>query len=88
MVGHHVWMIVNSVTDINLFDSDRHIAESIARTYAHKTDVKIAEERSADKIVFHITWRKIVLRKPSSDETVTEMIVAHQKPVWNEPREL
>lgn len=88
MVSSHVYMIVNSVTDIHLFDNDKHIRPSIEISYHKCRDVKITVTHDNFHHHYKVEYKKPAETNkdiPNDDTVYTAEIVVRCIPVWNEP---
>jgi hypothetical protein len=78
MVGHHVYMVVNSVTDIHLFEKDEDILPSVRISYHKVPNLTFKVERDCLDVIVHVL---------NADGTPYQTIPTRAKcvPVWNEP---
>jgi hypothetical protein len=78
----HVYVLINSDTDIHVFDKEEHLLLSVYITYSWCSDVNIVEAPFDPRYVtFTVTGTK---DKQSFNDTIT----FHRLAVWNEPSHL
>jgi len=81
MIGHYVYMVVNSMTDIHLFEKNKDILPSVKISYHAVPNLTFKVEYDCLDVIVHVL---------NADGTPYQGTPIRAKciPVWNEPSHL